>query len=117
MFPSRTMRIARLAVALGTPFLMIALAAACGSTGGSDGSEVSLSTPDASGSKSSDSSTPFQTPGNDAGFMLMGSTSEGGVEAAPPLTGPLAITPLAQTITVAYGTQTPGLAYTANISG
>src|SRR5580698_6596666 len=113
------MHIVRFPVALASLLLMIALAVACGSTGGSDGSEVNLGTPDAGTSKYGDSSTPFQTnPGNDAGFMFTGSTSEGGVEAAaPPPTGPLAIAPLTQTITVAYGQQTPGLMYTANIAG
>jgi hypothetical protein len=98
---------------------LIALAIACGSSGPGDQSEVSVPKPDSStGAGSGDGATTFHTGNGDSSFAVPPpSTSDAGEEAAAPLTGPLVIGPLNQTITVTYGQQTPGLTFTATIEG
>src|ERR1700677_2683558 len=115
MFQSRTMRVVRLAVAFASIVLMFVLAVACGSGGSGDLSEVTLPTPDSSVS-GGDGATPFHVTGNDSGFMVAPTTtSDAGDGAAAAPSGPLTISPLAQTISVAYGQQTPGLTFEASI--
>jgi hypothetical protein len=95
---------------------MTAFGIACGSSGGNDGSEVTLPQPDSStGSNGNDGGTFQQTGSGDGGSHFMVTTSDAGDGATEPLTGALVISPANQIVTVTYGQQTPGVAYTAYI--